>query len=236
MQAAAGGLILLLLLLSGCAAPEASYRLLPDTELEIPVYERTGGAEGPTIYLVGGAHGDETAGWQAAIRLRREKLQAGTLYVAAPLNAYGAQHDQRKTRQERDVNRNFPGDPEGCDGEQIAWAVFADIRDKQPDLVLDLHEAQDPEGRRDDMRGSIICQDILPIGDLVLDLLAAFGEGDRPLALYGSPPPGSLNRVVTQELGIPVITVETGRDEELDRRVERQIAVVEFILSWYDMR
>ena len=214
----------------------ASYRLLPDTELEIPVYERTGQSDGPTIYIVGGTHGDETAGWKAAIELREVDIQAGKLYVAAPLNAYGAERGQRKTRQERDVNRNFPGAPEGCDAEQIAWAVFEDIRDKRPDLVLDLHEAKDPEGKRDDLRGSVICQDVLAIGDLVLDLLEEFGEGDRPLALYGSPPVGSLNRVVTEELGVPVITIETGRDGELSQRVEQQLAIVEFVLSWYDMR
>lgn len=236
-QAAAGGLILCLLLLAAaCAAPESTYRLLPDSELEIPVFERKGGESGPVIYVAGGTHGDETAGWQAAIELRRAELQAGTLYVAAPLNAYGAEHDRRKTRQDRDLNRNFPGGPDGCDAEQIAWAVFQDIREKQPDLVLDLHEARVPEGKRDDLRSAIICQDVQPVGDLVLDLLEAFREEDRPLTLYGSPPAGSLNRTVTEELNIPVITVETGRDEELSRRVERQLAIVEYVLSWYDMQ
>lgn len=229
--------MILLLLLAACApSSDGSYRLLPDSELEITVYERTGAGDGPLIYVVGGTHGDETAGWQAAIELRRAELEAGTLCVAAPLNAYGAEHDQRKTRQERDLNRNFPGDPEGCDAERIAWAVFQDIQAKQPDLVLDLHEARVPEGSRDDLRGSLICGDVQSIGDLVLDLLAAFGEGDRALTLYGSPPAGSLNRVVTEELGVPVITVETGRDRELPRRVEEQLEIVEYILSWYDMK
>lgn len=235
MQTAAGGLTILLLLLSACAAPERTYQLLPDSELEITVWQREGKASGPIVYVVGGAHGDETAGWQAGISLREVELQAGTLYVAAPINAYGAEHDQRKTRQDRDVNRNFPGDPEGCDAEQIAWAVFEDIRDKQPDLVLDLHEARVPEEGQDDLRSSVICQDVQAVGDLVLDLLAAFRENDMPLALYGSPPPGSLNRTVTEELGIPVLTIETGRDKALEQRVEYQLTIVEFILSWYDI-
>lgn len=225
-----------MLLLTGCAAPSKTYRLLPDSELEITVYEREGVLSGPVIYVVGGTHGDETAGWQAGIELRKAEIQAGKLYVAAPLNAHGAEHDQRKTRQERDINRNFPGDPDGCDAEQIAWAVFEDIREKQPDLVLDLHEARIPEGNWDDLRSSIICQDIQPVGDLVLDLMEAFREDDRPLTLYGSPPAGSLNRTVMEELGIPVITVETGRDEAVSQRVERQLDIVNFVLSWYDMR
>ena len=224
-----------MLLFSG-AAPVRTYKLLPDSELEITVYAREGRREGPGIYVVGGTHGDEAAGWLAAVELRQTELQAGKLYVAAPLNAYGAEHGQRKTRQERDLNRNFPGSPKGCDAERIAWAVFQDIREKQPVLVLDLHEAREPEGNRDDLRGAVVCGDVQPVGDLVLNLLEASKEGGDPLTLYGSPPAGSLNRAVTEELGIPVITIETSRDEELSRRVEQQLELVNIILAWYDLR
>ena len=216
---AAGGLILFLALrFSPGGAPE-QYTLLPGSEMEVPVYVQRGGRDGPTVYVVGGTHGDETAGWQAAAELRRTKPEAGTLYVAAPLNAYGAEHNQRKTREERDLNRNFPGNPEGCDAERIAWAVYQDIQEKDPDLVLDLHEAK-PR----------------PVADLILDLLEEFGTDSRPLTLYGSPPQGSLNRTVTEQLGIPVITIETGRDEALSSRVRQQLDIVEFTLTRYGMR
>lgn len=229
-QAAAGGLILFLLL-TGCTVPPKTYCLLPDSDLEITVYVREGQTEGAVIYIVGGTHGDETAGWQAALALHRAEIEAGTLYVAAPLNVYGAEHDQRKTREERDINRNFPGSPEGCDAEQIAWAVFEDIRDKRPDLVLDLHEAHPDDGIRDALGNSIICRDLQPIEDLALDLL----EQIEPLTLYGSPPAGSLNRVVTEELGIPVITIETDRGDALTERVQKQLVIVGFILNWYGL-
>ncbi|MEH2939061.1 succinylglutamate desuccinylase/aspartoacylase family protein [Lawsonibacter sp. JLR.KK007] len=233
---AAGGLILFLALrFSPGGAPE-QYTLLPGSEMEVPVYVQRGGRDGPTVYVVGGTHGDETAGWQAAAELRRTKPEAGTLYVAAPLNAYGAEHNQRKTREERDLNRNFPGNPEGCDAERIAWAVYQDIQEKDPDLVLDLHEAKPPEGTRDDLRSSLICQDMRPVADLILDLLEEFGTDSRPLTLYGSPPQGSLNRTVTEQLGIPVITIETGRDEALSSRVRQQLDIVEFTLTRYGMR
>lgn len=219
---------MVLLLLSGCGAPKA-YKLLPDSELEITVYQREGRSDGPVIYIVGGTHGDETAGWQAAAALRQAEPASGTLYIAAPLNAYGAQHNQRKTQQERDINRNFPGSPDGCDAEQIAWAVYQDIQDKRPDLVLDLHEAHPDTGIRDALGNSIICQDIQPVSDLILDML----EQIEPLTLYGSPPAGSLNRTVSEELSIPVITIETDRGEELGARIQKQLDVVQFVLDWY---
>ena len=57
-----------------------------------------------------------------------------------------------------------------------------------------------------------------------------------PITLYGSPPPGSVNRVVTLELGIPVITVETCREESLAQRVRNQLELVEFVLMYYGLR
>lgn len=220
--------MILFLLLSGCAASK-TYKLLADSELEITVCQREGRSDGPVIYVVGGTHGDEIAGWEAAIELRQSEIEAGTLYIAAPLNAYGAEHNQRKTREERDINRNFPGAPDGCDAEQIAWAVYQDIQDKQPNLVLDLHEAHPDNGSRDALGNSIICCDVQSVGDLILDLL----EHIEPLTLYGSPPAGSLNRVVSEELNIPVVTIETDRGEALEVRVQKQLDAVQFILDWY---
>jgi len=42
--------------------------------------------------------------------------------------------------------------------------------------------------------------------------------------------------VVTEELGIPVITVETLRAEPLAQRVQNQLEMVEFVLEYYEMR
>ena len=123
--------------------------------------------------------------------------------------------------------------------QRISAALYADIQDKQPDLVLDLHEALVHTDDQDNLGNSIICQDMQPIADLVLNLLADSDNGvlplTEPLDLFGSPPEGSLNRTVTLELGIPVITVETSRQEELGVRVSNQLHVVEYILIWYNM-
>ena len=222
------------------------YRLLEGTQEENTVLVLRGETEGPTIYIVAGVHGDETAGWLAGNLLKQTTLKAGTLHILSPANTYGAEQDQRKTRSGRDLNRNFPGNPDGWDAERIAASIYADIRDKQPELVLDLHEALAKEDdykalgpNYDALGNSLICQSLDGIGDLVLDALLSSEEGDLcsgALTLYGSPPAGSLNRVVTEELGIPVITVETLRTEPLTQRVQNQLELAEFVLEYYDMR
>lgn len=229
----------------GCLETEyptqyGSYSLLPGDALEFTVHTLTGEQPGPSIYLVGGTHGDELAGWYAGLLLEKATVQAGTVYLVAPLNQYGAQQVQRETREGWDLNRAYPGDLQGQDAQRIAAALYADIQDKQPDLVLDLHEAILHTDGTDNLGNSIICQDMGLIADLVLGLLSDSESGalplTRPLTLYGSPPEGSLNRTVTLELGIPVITVETFREEELNLRVANQLHIAEYSLVWYNMR
>lgn len=218
---------------------EDQYPLLEGTELELPVTVLAGAEEGPVLYVIGGVHGDELAGWYAGTLLKKAGLKAGTVYIAAPANRYGAEHDQRETRDGRDLNRNFPGDPEGCDAERIAYALYQDVADKAPDLLLDLHEARVHTDGRDNLGNSLICQDIQPIGDLVFALLEQSGQGrlgSQPLDLFGSPPQGSVNKTVTEQLGIPVITIETCRAEPLPLRVRNHLQLAGYILEWYGLR
>lgn len=248
-------LSLALVLLAGCV-PSASrtgtdpvpepvppereeYLLLAGTEWENTVCVLRGEEDGPAVYVVAGLHGDETAGWTAAGRLKDGPLRAGTLYILSPANLYGAEHDQRTTRSGRDLNRNFPGDPEGSDARRIAAAIYEDIRDKAPALVLDLHEAREPQGERDNLGNSVIVQSLDGVEDLVMNILLDSGGGNlcaSPFDLFSSPPEGSLNRTVTLELGIPTLTVETAREEELEQRVGNHLELVDYILRFYAMR
>ncbi len=229
-------LLLVLLFIRRCSTPgKETYRLLDGTELAVPVYVNQGTEDGFTIYLVAGIHGNEPAGWKAARQWRNRHLDAGTIYIAAPVNRWGAEQQKRRTQEDRDINRNFPGDADGWDAERIADAVYQDIAAVQPDLVLDLHEAETEEGR-DALGDSLICESLDETGGLILSMLEKSGKEESrlpALTLYGSPPPGSINRVVTEILKIPVITVETDRREELEIRIQKQNSLIEYILTDY---
>ena len=214
----------------------SQYPLLEETELELTVTHLHGGEEGASLYVIGGLHGDELAGWYAGELLKKTTIQAGDVYILAPANAYGAEHEQRATQSDRDLNRNFPGNPEGVDAQQVANAIFEDIREKQPALVLDLHEARTHTDGKDNLGNSIICLDIGPVEELIFDLLSQISLASCSLDLFGSPPTGSVNRTVSEVLGIPVITLETSRDEPLPLRVRTQLRVAEFVLDWYGVR
>ena len=198
-----------------------------------------GEADGPAVYVVAGVHGDETAGWRAGNLLKNACLRAGTLYIISPANVYGAANDQRKTAEERDLNRNFPGDADGCDAARIAAEIFSDIAQRQPALLLDLHEAHEASDNGADALGnSLICDASGETGELIWEMLLASENGTlcaSPLTLYGSPPRGSINRTVTEQLEIPAITVETLRTESLAQRVRNQLEIVQYVLQYKEL-
>ena len=227
-------------LLAGAeTAQREEYTLAAGTPWENTVCALRGTAAGKTVYIVGGVHGDEPAGRIAAELAKSMSLRAGTVYILSAANPYGAAHEQRNTESGYDLNRNFPGDPEGTDAAQIAASICADIADKQPALVLDLHEARGERENWDDLSNSVIVYDAAPIGDLIWELLTASEAGalgDVPFNLLGGPPEGSLNRVLSESMGIPTITVETWRGEALALRVARQLAVIAFVLDYCELR
>ena len=215
------------------------YALETEDGQVLTVWRLEGEEEGPSVYVVGGVHGNERAGWYAGTLLSRADIRRGTLYVLAPANPYGAEKDQRETRSGRDLNRSFPGQADGWDAQQLAGEIFDDIQEKRPDLVLDLHEANPGTEGRDALGNSLIVENMDgELGQLVLGLILASEEGalwPQPVTLYGSPPEGSLNRTVSTLLHIPVITVETLRSEPMERRVGNHLEMAEYILEQYGM-
>ena len=218
-----------------------TYKLLEGTEEENTVHVLRGSGEGPVIYVVAGVHGDEVAGWRAGNLLKEATVKAGTVYIVSPANVYGAGENQRKTKSARDLNRSFPGDPDGWDAQRIAWSIYSDIQDKDPVLVMDLHEAIAKEddyeklgANYDALGNSLICHSLDGIGDMVLELLLASEAGElcsTPFILYNAPPVGSVNHTVTTELGIPTITLETLRAEPLAQRVQNQLEILQYIFT-----
>ena len=111
-----------------------------DTVYPVTVVKIVGQDPGPTLYVAAGIHGDERAAWYAGLMLQSITIKAGTLYVLAPANAWGAQRNQRRVGED-DPNRCFPGSETGTMAQRICYAIFHDIEEKQPELLLDLHEA-----------------------------------------------------------------------------------------------
>lgn len=111
------------------------------SQLRVPVCSIRGQAEGPTVTLLAGIHGDEYEGVMALSRLCREiRAEAvhGCLIMAPALNIAGLATANRCLPQSgEDLDLCFPGQPDGSLGQRLAREIIQHLV-RPADLVLDL--------------------------------------------------------------------------------------------------
>jgi len=98
---------------------------------------------GPLVWLTACGHGDEVCGIvviQEIFRSIRRRLLRGSIQAFPLMNPLGFETGSRNiTMSKEDLNRSFPGNPNGSLGERIAHQIFGTIIETKPALVLDLH-------------------------------------------------------------------------------------------------
>ena len=114
------------------------------SERKLPILIERGEEPGPAIWLSAGIHGNEVTGIEVIQKtfnyLKRHSLKKGTLYALPLVNPMGFEMIKRENPYDgEDINRNFPGDPNGNTTEILTNAVFNNIIETKPDLVIDLH-------------------------------------------------------------------------------------------------
>ncbi|MBF0278789.1 MAG: succinylglutamate desuccinylase/aspartoacylase family protein [SAR324 cluster bacterium] len=115
---------------------DLSRRRLPFMSVSSPI-------QGPVIWLTACMHGDEVGGIviiQEIFKKIRRRLLKGSVHAFPLMNPIGFETASRNiTFSREDLNRSFPGDPNGSLGERIAHQIFSMIRRTSPHLLLDLH-------------------------------------------------------------------------------------------------
>jgi predicted deacylase len=108
--------------------------------LRVPIVS-VGGGDGPTALVIGGCHGDEPEGQVAAIDLARD-LQPddvpGRVLVIPCLSLEASRAYTRLWPSGANMNRSFPGDPEGTPDEQLAHFLSTELFPRV-DVVVDIH-------------------------------------------------------------------------------------------------
>jgi len=98
---------------------------------------------GPLVWLTACSHGDEVSGIvviQEVFKSIRRRLLRGAVRAFPLMNPLGFETRSRDiTMSREDLNRSFPGNPDGSLGERIAHLIFSTIIEDRPALVLDLH-------------------------------------------------------------------------------------------------
>jgi len=129
------------------SAPEVSavrteLVLMNDTPWETTLYKITAPVKGPTVMVIGGIHGDESAGFYAADEVSTWVIDRGTLLVLPRANVPAIEEESRKAPGEADLNRVFPGDSNGNAVDKLAAEIMETIITYEPVWIIDLHEAE----------------------------------------------------------------------------------------------
>ncbi len=124
------------------AAGEDKRVIMPGTKYETPLYIFGSGRAGPIAMALGGVHGNEPGGWLAADRVvDRMRPDVGALLVIPHVNKIAMGQFVRTTDEIGDVNRAYPGKPDGTPAQQIAFEIMNAVREFHVDFILDMHES-----------------------------------------------------------------------------------------------
>ncbi|ELY56404.1 succinylglutamate desuccinylase/aspartoacylase family protein [Natronococcus jeotgali] len=117
---------------------EEQRTLRPNTRYETPAYVLEAPKPGKTAVVLGGVHGSERAGIDAAHRVREWTFDRGTLIVVPEANA-PAVRDETYVGPDGDLNQQFP--PAGRPTTPIAEAIWTLVDEADPAAVVDLHSS-----------------------------------------------------------------------------------------------
>src|SRR4051794_11472753 len=172
--------------------------------LELVTHTIRGGAgDGPRLGLIAGIHGDEPLGVETIRRFVAELDPAsfsGSLFVLPVANPYAFQALTRNTTLDMsNLNRIFPGDPDGMLTDQLAHAIVQQIVPNS-DYLIDFHSG-----------GNLATVDYVYLHD-DLGLAEAFG---CEILFHGPSFPGSLG-YHAREHGVPTVVSELGGGQQLN--------------------
>ncbi len=203
------------LALLGAVVPPGTYQRLSWTATELfegvpvatPVLVVNGSAPGPTLCLTAAVHGDELNGIEMVRRVMHDinpsKLSGAVIGVPI-VNLQGFRRASRYLPDRRDLNRYFPGNPNGSAASRIAHSFFTEIA-MHCDALVDLHTGSFERANLPQLRADLRNPD-------VVTLTEGFGA---TVILHSEPSPGTLRHAATAA-GIPAVTIEAGGPSVLE--------------------
>lgn len=174
---------------------------ISDLSVPTPVLVINGANDGPTLCLTAAVHGDELNGIEIIRRVMYNidpKLLNGKLIGVPVVNLLGFQRNSRYLPDRRDLNRAFPGAPDGSLAARIAYSLFNEVINKC-DRLIDLHT------------GSMLRTNLPQIrAEMTNPAVAKFVQNfDDMLVIHSESSPGML-RTAANNAGIAAITMEVG--------------------------
>ena len=190
--------------------PTVLRRTLSLAGFDVPVVELTGTADGPRLTVLAGVHGCEYAPMAAVRRWTRAlagRELRGSVRAVPVLNlpAFRARTPFVVPDDGKNLNRCFPGNPDGTVADRLAHAAFTQLI-VGSDALIDVHAGDMVEALE-----PFALYDAGPAEARALELATAYGLG---YVIRQEPGPGravgGTTSTAAAEIGIPAIIAEAG--------------------------
>ncbi|MCO8246330.1 succinylglutamate desuccinylase/aspartoacylase family protein [Haladaptatus sp. AB643] len=196
--------------------------------IRIPVTIINGENPGPTVFLGAALHGDELNGIEVVREVAHEWKHSdvhGTIVCLPVLNVPGFLAQERYLPgYEQDLNRAFPGGPDGTNDRRIAHEIYRNFVEPC-DFGIDFHTSTRGRTNMLHVRADMLDPDVARLAN-------AFGTN---LIIAGRGAPGMLRREAT-ERGTPTITIEMGEAHRFERDlIEHALDGVRSVFAEYGL-
>ncbi len=179
----------------------SSGQSLDGLSVPAPVLIVAGEKPGPMLCLTGAVHGDELNGVEIIRRvlfgLDPEEVN-GTLIGVPIVNLHGFRRNSRYLADRRDLNRFFPGDPNGSSASRIAYSLFTEVI-RHCDYLVDIHTGSFHRTNLAHIRADLRKPSVLKIARQFGDISVLHHPGAA----------GTLRRAAA-EVGVAAVTLEVG--------------------------
>ena len=181
--------------------------LFEGVPVSTPVLVVNGALPGPTLCLTAAVHGDELNGIEMVRRVMHglvpSKL-AGSVIGIPIVNVQGFRRGSRYLPDRRDLNRYFPGNPNGSAAARIAHSFFTNVI-THCDALVDLHTGSFERANLPQIRADLRNPNVVTL---------THGLGSMVI-LHSTPAVGTLRYAATKA-GIPAVTLEAGGPSQLE--------------------
>ncbi|MBN2365052.1 MAG: hypothetical protein EH225_02990 [Calditrichaeota bacterium] len=228
------------------------FQLMEGTPYRTPAFVFEGREPGSSVIIIGGTHGNEPAGYEAALRLVKrfgqEGPRKGKIIIVPLANKLAVENYSRRIpvpegvdREKGNLNRCYPGKPDGYPMEQMAFAIQQLAIENNVEAFLDLHEAMrphlenDPEDEEKNLGQTIIYHPNEPstwLVMLMLDMInSVIEEETNRFSSLERPIKNSAAWWAGNYLDCAAFTFETPRSLPIDERIRYQLILVDVVLK-----
>jgi hypothetical protein len=216
--------------------------LASGTAYATSLYIIKSGKPGPVVMIVGGVHGNETAGYRAARIVKNYTIKKGTLLVLPDANKLAIQQHRRSARGKANLNRSFPTSKYQSGDTVLARAIYSTVKKYDVDWLMDMHEGYDYAKSK---KSSSVGQSLIyyPRGNtrtvassIVSRLNSSISSSYRKFILLQYPVTGSLARSAGAYQGVHSFIFETCSKDKLSTRINNQLKAANILLSKLGMK